>query len=76
MAGRFNQSYPPLCRDYLRAQPMAASAYAEIRRQLARRFLEDVASYCAVKDHVFDVMMAEARVWAESVGWEVPVSDA
>jgi len=55
---------------------MAASAYAEIRRQLARRFLEDVASYCAVKDHVFDVMMAEARVWAESVGWEVPVSDA
>lgn len=76
VAGRFNQRYPLLCRDYLRAQPMAANAYAEIKRQLARRFPEDVASYYAVKDPVFDVIMAGAGVWAESVGWVVPVSDA
>lgn len=76
VAGRFNQRYPLLCRDYLRAQPMAANAYAEIKRQLARRFPEDVASYYAVKDPVFDVITAGAEVWAESVGWVVPASDA
>lgn len=75
VAGRFNQSYPLLCRDYLRAQPLAASAYAEIKRQLARRFPEDVESYYAVKDPVFDVIMAGAGVWAESVGWAAPASD-
>jgi len=76
VAGRFNQRYPLLCRDYLREQPMAANAYAEIKRQLARRFPEDVASYYAVKDPVFDVIMAGAGVWAERVGWLVPASDA
>ena len=75
-SGRFNQRYPLLWRDYLRAQPMAANAYAEIKRQLAQRFPEDVASYYAVKDPVFDVIMAGAGVWAERVGWMVPASDA
>lgn len=76
VAGRFNQRYALLCRDYLRAQPMAANACAEIKRQLAQRFPGDVESYFAAKDPVFDVIMAGARVWAESVGWEVPVTDA
>lgn len=75
-AGRFNQRYPLLCRDYLRAHPLAAAAYAEIKRQLARRFPDDGEAYYDVKDPVFDVLMAGAEEWAARVGWSPPPTDA
>lgn len=75
-AGRFNQRYPLLCRDYLRAHPLAAAAYAEIKQQLARRFPEDVEAYYDIKDPVFDVLMAGANDWAELSGWTPPPTDA
>ena len=75
-AGRFNQRYPLLCRDYLRAHPLAASAYGEIKRQLARRFPNDVEAYYDVKDPVFDVLMAGAEEWVARVGWQPPPTDA
>jgi GrpB-like predicted nucleotidyltransferase (UPF0157 family) len=74
--GRFNQRYPLLCRDYLRAHPDAAAAYAEIKRQLARRFADDADAYYDIKDPVFDVIMAGARAWAERTAWQEPASDA
>lgn len=74
--GRFNQRYPLLCRDYLRAHPFAAQAYVEIKRQLARYFPGDVDAYYAIKDPVFDVLMEGAREWAERTGWKVPSTDA
>nr|WP_259664542.1 GrpB family protein [Rhizobium binae] len=40
--GRFNQRYSLLCRDFLRAHPIAASAYALIKQRLAQRFPDDV----------------------------------
>lgn len=61
--GRFNQTYPLLCRDYLRSHPQAAAAYAEIKRQLAKKFPEDEDSYYDVKDPVFDLIMEGAREW-------------
>ena len=73
---RFNQRYPLLCRDYLRAHPDAAAAYAEIKRQLARRFADDADAYYDIKDPVFDVIMAGAREWAERTAWQEPASDA
>ena len=39
--GRLNQRYPLLCRDYLRADPAAAAAYAAVKRPLAARFADD-----------------------------------
>lgn len=75
-AGRFNQRYALLCRDFLRAQPLARDAYAEVKRQLARRFPNDVEAYYDVKDPVFDVLMAGAFVWAEHIEWRAPPSDA
>jgi GrpB-like predicted nucleotidyltransferase (UPF0157 family) len=74
-AGRFNQRYPLLCRDYLRAHPAAAAAYGEIKQALATRFSDDVDAYYAVKDPVFDLIMAGAEDWARSTGWRVPPSD-
>lgn len=74
--GRFNQRYPLLCRDYLRTHPLAARAYEEVKCQLAARFPEDVDAYYAIKDPVFDVLMAGAQEWAERTSWQLPVSDA
>lgn len=75
-AGRFNQRYPLLCRDYLRTHPLAAQAYREIKRQLARRFPEDMEAYYDIKDPVFDVIMAGAEEWATFTSWSPPPSDA
>jgi GrpB-like predicted nucleotidyltransferase (UPF0157 family) len=71
IAGRFNQQYPLLCRDYLRAHPDAAMAYAAVKRALAAAFPDDVESYYAIKDPVFDVIMSGAREWAANTGWQV-----
>jgi GrpB-like predicted nucleotidyltransferase (UPF0157 family) len=74
--GRFNQRYPLLCRDYLRAHPLAMHAYEEIKQQLAARFPHDTGAYYAIKDPVFDVLMAGANEWATRTSWRPPESDA
>ena len=76
VAGRFNQRYALLCRDYLRSSPAAARAYAEVKRNLAALFPEDAAAYYGVKDPVFDVIMAGAEAWSDSIGWKPGPSDA
>ena len=73
--GRFNQRYPLLCRDYLRSHPNAANAYGEIKRQLARHFVDDFEKYYDVKDPVFDLLMAGAEDWAAMTSWSLPPSD-
>jgi GrpB-like predicted nucleotidyltransferase (UPF0157 family) len=75
IAGRFNQRYPLLCRDYLRAHPAAANAYGKIKIELARLFPEDAESYYDIKDPVFDLMMAQAEEWAAQTAWSAPPSD-
>jgi GrpB-like predicted nucleotidyltransferase (UPF0157 family) len=76
IAGRFNQRYALLCRDYLRSHPMARDAYAQIKRQLARYFPENAEAYYDIKDPVFDVIMAGANDWAEYTNWQPAPSDA
>ncbi len=76
LEGRFNQRYALLCRDYLRSHPMAANAYAQIKRQLARYFPEDVEAYYDIKDPVFDVIMSGANDWAAFSNWQPAPSDA
>jgi GrpB-like predicted nucleotidyltransferase (UPF0157 family) len=73
---RFNQRYPLLCRDYLRSHPLASAAYAEVKRALAGLVPDDVYSYYAVKDPVFDLIMTGARDWADATGWRPEVTDA
>ncbi len=73
--GRFNQQYALLCRDYLRAHPDAAAAYAAIKRALARHFADDVDAYYDVKDPTFDLFMSGARDWADWTNWVAPASD-
>ena len=73
--GRFNQRYPLLCRDYLRAHSPAAAAYAVIKHNLAARFPDDIEAYYAIKDPVFDLIMVGAAAWAERIAWTAPPGD-
>jgi GrpB-like predicted nucleotidyltransferase (UPF0157 family) len=69
MSGTPNQRYPLLFRDYLRAHPLAAAAYAEVKRQLAAHAPTDWDLYYDIKDPICDIIMAAADDWATTVRW-------
>jgi GrpB-like predicted nucleotidyltransferase (UPF0157 family) len=71
VAGRPNQQYALLFRDYLRAHPAAAAGYAEVKRQLAAYHTDDIQAYVNIKDPVCDVIMSAAEEWATRTGWRV-----
>jgi GrpB-like predicted nucleotidyltransferase (UPF0157 family) len=64
VAGWPNQRYALLFRDYLRARPAAAAAYARLKRALAEVFGDDLGAYTEVKDHACDLIMAAAEDWS------------
>lgn len=68
-AGRANQRYALLFRDYLRADVAAAGAYGQIKEALARLHPDDVEAYYDVKDPVCDIVMAAAERWAGATGY-------
>jgi GrpB-like predicted nucleotidyltransferase (UPF0157 family) len=74
VAGRANQRYALLFRDYLRAHSLAAEAYAELKRGLARH-LSDRGTYADVKDPACDLIAIAAEAWATATGWEPGPSD-
>jgi GrpB-like predicted nucleotidyltransferase (UPF0157 family) len=74
-ADRSNQRYPLLFRDYLRAHPRSAAAYAELKRRLADN-LRDLDTYPDVKDPACDLIIAAAEDWAAALGWQMGPSDA
>jgi GrpB-like predicted nucleotidyltransferase (UPF0157 family) len=74
--GAFNQRYAHVCRDYLRAHPHTTAAYAEVKRQLARYFPDDIDAYYNIKDPAFDLFMGAASEWAERTSWQPGPSDA
>jgi GrpB-like predicted nucleotidyltransferase (UPF0157 family) len=73
--GRANQRYALLFRDYLRAHPASAAAYAELKRRLAQH-LADLSFYADVKDPACDLIAVAAESWARQVGWQPGASDA
>ncbi len=75
IAGRLNQRYPLLFRDYLRAHPASAEAYAQAKQALARLHPDDMDAYYAVKDPVCDIIMGGAEEWAKTTHWEQGPSD-
>jgi GrpB-like predicted nucleotidyltransferase (UPF0157 family) len=75
VAGRANQRYAVLFRDFLRANPTAAAAYGQVKVALAGYHSEDEDAYYAVKDPVCDILLAGAEAWAATVGWMPGPSD-
>jgi GrpB-like predicted nucleotidyltransferase (UPF0157 family) len=73
--GRANQRYALLFRDYLRAHPATAGAYAELKRSLAQH-LADPQMYPDVKDPAVDLIYLAAEEWAAAMRWQVGASDA
>ena len=73
--GRPNQRYPLLFRDYLRAHPASAAAYAELKRRLAEN-LADWETYPYVKDPAVDLIYFAAEDWAVATGWQMGPTDA
>jgi GrpB-like predicted nucleotidyltransferase (UPF0157 family) len=73
--GRANQRYPLLFRDYLRAHPLMAAAYAELKRRLAQS-LADPQMYPEVKDPAVDLIYLAAEDWAAAMNWQAGPSDA
>ncbi len=70
VAGKPNQRYPLLFRDYLRAHPRSAQAVEIIKRQLAKHHGNDVETYYDIKDPVYDLIWDAAQTWAKFTHWE------
>ena len=75
-AGRANQRYALLFRDYLRTDPLAAGAYGQIKVALARLHPDDIDAYYDVKDPVCDIIIAAAELWAATTDYTPGPSDA
>ncbi|MGZ6316061.1 MAG: GrpB family protein [Anaerolineales bacterium] len=75
LAGRLNQRYPLLFRDYLRLHPAAAEAYAQVKSAIAKYHPDDMDAYYDVKDPVCDIIMGGAEDWAASRHWEAGPTD-
>jgi len=74
VSGRPNQRYPLLFRDYLRAHPKTATAYARLKRLLAVNIVAPDA-YPDVKDPAVDLIYFAAEDWAVQSGWQLGPSD-
>ncbi len=75
VAGRANQRYPILFRDYLRSNPATAEAYARVKVALAKYHADDLEAYVTIKDPVCDIIMNGAKKWAEASGWKMGKTD-
>jgi GrpB-like predicted nucleotidyltransferase (UPF0157 family) len=75
-AGRLNQRYPVLFRDYLRENAHARQVYEILKRRLVTLFPECVDAYLYIKDPIIDLIMLSAETWAEETSWEMGPSDA
>jgi GrpB-like predicted nucleotidyltransferase (UPF0157 family) len=75
LAGRANQRYPLLFRDYLRTHEAAAGAYAQVKIALSRYHPNDANAYYDIKDPVCDIIMDGAEAWARLVSWKPGPSD-
>ena len=70
IAGAPNQRYALLFRDYLRAHPESAAAYAGLKRALAALGI-DGGVYADVKDPACDLIFIAAEAWAAQTGWTI-----
>jgi GrpB-like predicted nucleotidyltransferase (UPF0157 family) len=69
--GSGNGHYALLFRDYLRAHPLAAAAYAQANVALAQHGPHDWDLYYDVKDPICDIIMAGAEDWADAAHWRI-----
>ncbi|GAA0616109.1 GrpB family protein [Kribbella sandramycini] len=71
VAGRANQRYALLFRDYLRSHPDTAQAYGEFKRRAAMLPFDSVGDYADLKDPVCDLIYLPAEEWAARTNWTI-----
>lgn len=71
VAGRPNERYALLFRDFLTGDQPTREAWADFKRRLARA-VNDLPIYGQVKDPATDVLMVAAERWAMETGWRPP----
>jgi GrpB-like predicted nucleotidyltransferase (UPF0157 family) len=74
-AGRPNQRYALLFRDFLRHAPQTAACYAATKRALAQYHADNSTAYVTIKDPVCDLIMVQAEAWAAQTDWQPSPSD-
>lgn len=62
-----------LLRDWLRATPAAATAYAALKRRLAADSYESIDDYAARKTPWVNAALSNGEIWAGDTGWSVSV---
>ncbi|HEX9068441.1 MAG TPA: GrpB family protein [Ktedonobacterales bacterium] len=75
-AGSFSEQFALLFRDYLRAHPDEAAAYARLKHELAATYREDREGYTDAKQPYVYALIARADTWAQATGWQPGPSDA
>jgi GrpB-like predicted nucleotidyltransferase (UPF0157 family) len=68
VAGRANERYAVLFRDYLRSNPVVRDAWGVFKIRLAA-IADDMDEYVEVKDAATDVLILAAERWAEETAW-------
>lgn len=76
LRGSWGEQFALLFRDYLRFHPGVATAYAAIKRDLARHYSSDRAGYTDAKEPFIWETMRRANAWSQETGWEPGPSDA
>ncbi|WP_202868268.1 GrpB family protein [Kribbella sindirgiensis] len=71
IAGRPNERYALLFREFLTADPRTRAAWALFKQRLAAA-VGDLNPYGQIKDPASDVLMAAAERWASETGWHPP----
>lgn len=71
IAGRPNERYALLFRDFLTEDQAAAASWSLFKQRLALA-ATDRATYGQIKDPATDVLMSAAERWAKETGWKPP----
>jgi GrpB-like predicted nucleotidyltransferase (UPF0157 family) len=74
-AGSWAEQFALLFRDYLRANPEDARAYATLKYQLAEHYRDDRHAYSDAKTPFIWEIMKKADAWSQAVGWELGPTD-
>ena len=75
-AGSWSEQFALLFRDYLRAHPADASAYARLKTELAQQYRDNREGYVDAKSPFIWVIMQQASEWSQQTGWQPGPSDA
>lgn len=75
-AGSFSEQSALLLRDFLRATPARAAAYAALKHSLASLHAHDRSAYTESKSPFIWETLHLADRWAQSTGWQPGASDA